>query len=138
MAKTFYDILSEWASNEWDILTYSDIVAEIGDQVGNAGHLDNPLGRAVSKLWDWFDEMCSGMGIIMSDQEQQTELRDMLNDEEIMLIQQIEVSIQSSPELTVTVTNIDELKKTGDPDAVKKAKSDLEKMFDDLSYGGGS
>ncbi|MFW9848426.1 MAG: hypothetical protein ACFFF4_04755 [Candidatus Thorarchaeota archaeon] len=138
MVKTFYDVLSEWSRGDWDIVTYSDIVAEIGDQVGNAGHLDTPLGAAISNLWDWFDEMLDGMGLIMADEEQQAELKGKLDSDDLELLHQIEVDISTSPELKVTITNIEELKKTGNPEAVKKAKSDLEKMFDDLSYGGGS
>jgi hypothetical protein len=135
MVKTFYHVLQEWSNGKWDIVAFSDIMTEVGDQVGNAGHLDTPLGVALSKIWDWFDDMLDGMGLIMSDDEQQAELRGKLNSDELKLLQQIEVGISLSPKLKVNVTNIDELRKTGDPEAVKKAKSDLQKMFDDLSYG---
>jgi hypothetical protein len=138
MTGTFYDVLSEWSTGDWNIILYSDILTEVGNQVGNAGHLDTPLGAAVTNLWDWFDEMLDGMGLIMADEEQQSELKGKLESEEVKLLQQIHVDIQLTPSLKVVVTNIDELKKTGDPEAVKKAKSDLDKMFEDLSFGGGS
>jgi hypothetical protein len=138
MTKTFYDVLREWSSGDWDIVLYSDILTEVGNQVGNAGHLDTPLGSVVSKLWDWFDEMLDGMGLIMSDTEQQSELKGKLESDDAKLLQQIHVDIQPTPSLKVVITNIDELKKTGDPEAVKKAKSDLDRMFEDLSFGGGS
>ena len=138
MVKTFYEILQEWASGNWDIVVFSDIMSEIGDQVGNAGHLDTPLGVVLSKIWDWFDEMLDGMGLIMSDDEQQSELKRKLDSDELKLLNQIEVDVSLTPKIKVTVTNIDELRKTGDPEAIKKAKSDLQKMFDDLSFGGGS
>ena len=138
MTKTLYDILNEWTTEEWDIVLYFDIMAEVGNQVGNAGHLDTPLGLVVPILWDWFDEMLDGMGLIMSDEEQQSELKGKLNNDDVKLLRQITVDIQFSPDLKVVITNIEELKKTGDPEAVKKAQSDLEKMFKDLSFGGGT
>ena len=121
MTKTFFDILSEWTNGDWDIVLFSDVMTEIGDQVGNAGHLDTPLGVTVTKLWDWFDDMLDGYGLIMPDEEQQSELRGKMDQDELKLLEQIEVDITTSPDLKVTVTNIDELKKSGNPEAVKKA-----------------
>ncbi len=136
MAESLYDVISAWTKQDWKIELYFDIVNEVSSQVNLAGHLETPLGKEMISLWKWFDEMLGGMGLIMSDQEQQTELRDKLEKGSMKLLQDIKVTIKTTPDLTVLVTNIDELKKTGDPEALDKAKKGFDTFFSGLTYGG--
>ncbi len=132
------DLVNDWMTNDWDVLQNFDIVNPINSQIVAMGHGESEIGKSLKTLLDWLDEMVGGMGLIMSDDEMRNDLRQMIDDNRLIGLKEIVVDIKTSPELKVTILNLDDLKKTANPEAAKRAKrgkSDIDKLFSDLGYG---
>ncbi|MCK5151030.1 MAG: hypothetical protein KAQ65_04290 [Candidatus Thorarchaeota archaeon] len=133
MVAIYYDILMKWTEQDWELILYSKINNEVSKALSSIGHGDTPLGDAMFNIWEWFDEISGGIGLGMSQKEMQSELKRMLKDEKSFPLKEVRVEIQTEPELNVTILNLEELKKTADPDHEKKARKLFDEMFSAFS-----
>ncbi|MBN2230700.1 MAG: hypothetical protein JW779_14015 [Candidatus Thorarchaeota archaeon] len=127
MEESLYDIAIRWANKEWILESAYDLVTAINTSIQEIGHGESGLGVALNRLWTFLDQMMFSFGLIMTDDEMQTELTSLLDHDEMLVLKEVKVK-QNHDE--VTITNLEELRKTGDPEAVKR--HNLRKSFDDL------
>jgi len=129
LEENFYNCILKWTKGEWNGSVYSEIINEVSKSLSSRGHGDTSIGDAMYVLWEWFDEIMGLMGVGMRDSEFQKELRGLMGKKEADPLKQVEVLIQTSPDVHVTIINLDDLKTTADPEHEAKAKKRLEEMF---------
>ena len=129
LKENFYNRILKWTEGEWNGPVYSEIINEVSKSLSSIGHGDTPIGDAMYILWEWFDEIMGAMGIGMRDSEFQKELRGLIEKKEADPLKQVEVEVQTSPDVNVTIINLDDLKATADPEHEAKAKKRFEEMF---------
>ncbi|MDF1540095.1 MAG: hypothetical protein P1Q69_14465 [Candidatus Thorarchaeota archaeon] len=135
MARPLYEIVNGWMQNDWDILQNYDIINPINSQLVEMGHGESSIGKSLKILLDWLDDMVAGYGIIMTDEEMRDDLRKMLQDNRLVGLKEIIVEVHVSPNLKVTILNLDELRKTADPGAATRAKSEIDDFLAGFGYG---
>jgi len=132
---TLFDIVDSWMQNEWDVIQNYDIINPVHSQLVAMGHGESSIGQTLEILLDWLDEMVSGMGLIMTDDEMRVDLRQMIDTNRLEGLKEIIVDVQTDPDLKVAILNLDELKKTADPEAAKRAKREIDDFLSGLGYG---
>ncbi|MFW9908139.1 MAG: hypothetical protein ACFFEF_06155 [Candidatus Thorarchaeota archaeon] len=132
MVETFYDLVQGWTKGEWNGDIYRSIVNNVSRALSTIGHGDTPLGNAMFDLWDWFEEATGPVSIGTWHHELQKELADILKESPSEILKTVEIATSESPDLKISILNIDELRATADPKHQEKARKRLDEMLSDF------
>ena len=125
--ESFDVVVRRWSEEKWDLEKFHKITDDINKTLIDIGHGSSQVGIALTKLWTFMDQMMSSFGLMMTDDEMQTDFIALLEKENLDALQAIKVEVSGC---TVVIENLKELKKTGDPEAVRRART--KKSFDDF------
>jgi hypothetical protein len=125
--ESFDVVVRRWSEEKWDLEMFHKITGDINKTLISIGHGSSQVGITLAKLWTFMDQMMLSFGLIMTDNEMQTDFIALLEEENLDALQAIKVEINGS---TAAIVNLKELKKTSDPEAARRART--KKSFDDF------
>lgn len=125
---SYFNLLSEWVTSSWDDIAIMDSTDQIIKQIQEKGYTFSPL----ESLWKLLDDLTSGIGLIMEDDEKQSELRSSLEIDEIAnATKSLRLDFHRENGISTIIMNLDDLLKSN-TDWFRRI-SDVDKMFRDVS-----
>lgn len=125
MTVSLFTLVKRWADSSWNLETCNSIIAMISSTLLEIGHGESALGKVVLKLQAFFNEMIDGYGLLMTDEEMQFDLHKLMESGDVDVLHSIFVEVNGEE---VTITNLNELKESSDPDA--RVRYQKKKIFD--------
>jgi hypothetical protein len=125
---SYFDLLAEWITGTWDDIAIMDSMDQMSNQIEEKGYTFTPF----ESLWKLLDDLTSGIGLIMEDDEKQTELKSTLKIDEISAAARaMNLEFLQDNGVLTRILNLDDLL-SSNPDWFDKI-SDVDRMFKDVS-----
>ena len=125
---SYFNLLSKWATGSWDDIAIMDSMDQIIKQIQEKGYTFSPL----ESLWKILDDLTSGIGLIMEDDEKQLELKSSLEVDEIAnAAKALQLDVVQDNGISAKILNLDDLL-SSNPNWFERI-SDVDRMFKDVS-----